>query len=112
TIFLFSIGQLPNIFGFSDIINTKTDPAYKVFGNTLRNLNHSTVDTAIGLLALLFLYTMKYGCAYGEKRVRKWKRFFFFAGILRYIVCIIITTFVAWFMLKGKPEKRFNIKVT
>ncbi|RHZ89844.1 hypothetical protein Glove_9g156 [Diversispora epigaea] len=105
-----SIGQLPNLFGIKDI-ETRTNPPYRVLIDFFSAIGRTKVDAAIGIVSLVFLYAVKFGCSYGEKRYPKYKKIFFFSSILRYIVCIVVTTFISWLLLKDETEKAFQFKV-
>ncbi|CAG8527587.1 9435_t:CDS:2 [Diversispora eburnea] len=105
-----SIGQLPNLFGITGV-ETRTNPPYRVLIDFFAAIGRTKIDAAIGLVSLAFLYAVKIGCSYGGKRFPKYKKFLFFTSILRYIVCILVTTLIAWLLLKDKKEKAFQIRV-
>ncbi|KAI9490876.1 sulfate transporter family-domain-containing protein [Zychaea mexicana] len=88
------INQFSKIFGVSNI-NTSEAP-YLVFGKTLINLNHSTVDAIFGVLSLIWLYGVRYLCQYLTKRYPQHARKFFFFNISRNVVVIVFTTFLSW----------------
>ncbi|CAB4493208.1 unnamed protein product [Rhizophagus irregularis] len=79
-----SIGQLPNLFGITGV-ETRLNPPYRILIDFCAGLPRTKSDVAIGLISLAFLYAVKYGCAYGEKRSTKYKKVFFFCGILRVV---------------------------
>ncbi|RGB43124.1 sulfate transporter N-terminal domain with GLY motif-domain-containing protein [Rhizophagus diaphanus] len=79
-----SIGQLPNLFGITGV-ETRLNPPYRILIDFCAGLPRTKSDVAIGLLSLAFLYAVKYGCAYGEKRSTKYKKVFFFCSILRVV---------------------------
>lgn len=106
-----SIGQLPNLFGITGV-ETRLNPPYRILIDFCAGLPRTKSDVAIGLISLAFLYAVKYGCAYGEKRSTKYKKVFFFCSILRYIICIIVTTFISWLILRNiTDEKLFPFRV-
>ncbi|CAB4429222.1 unnamed protein product [Rhizophagus irregularis] len=79
-----SIGQLPNLFGITGV-ETRLNPPYRILIDFCAGLPRTKSDVAIGLISLAFLYAVKYGCAYGEKRSTKYKKVFFFCSILRVV---------------------------
>jgi sodium-independent sulfate anion transporter 11 len=55
-----AIGQVPTMMGIKGI-NTG-DPAYQIFINTLKNMDQSRLDAAMGLTALVMLYLIRAIC--------------------------------------------------
>ncbi|KAF0445379.1 sulfate permease [Gigaspora margarita] len=105
-----SIGQLPFLFGFGhDVV--VTNPPYRIIIDFFRSINKTKIDVVIGLISLSFLFAMKFGCSYLEKRYSKYKKLFFFIGISRYIICILVNTFISWLILRNKSENNFPFTV-
>ncbi|KAI8137172.1 sulfate transporter family-domain-containing protein [Fennellomyces sp. T-0311] len=88
------INQFPKIFGVPNI-NTSEAP-YLVFGKTLSQLNHSTVDAIFGVLSLVWLYGIRYLSQRLSARYPQHARKFFYFNIARNAVLIIFTTFLSW----------------
>ncbi|RIB09699.1 sulfate transporter family-domain-containing protein, partial [Gigaspora rosea] len=104
-----SIGQLPFLFGFGhDVV---TNPPYRILIDFFSLINKTKIDVAIGLISLSFLFAMKFGSSYLEKRYSKYEKLFFFIGITRYIICILVNTFISWLILRNKSEHNFPFTV-
>ncbi|CEJ02155.1 hypothetical protein RMCBS344292_16170 [Rhizopus microsporus] len=88
------INQFSKIFGVPGI-NTSEAP-YLVFGKTLINLNHSTVDAAFGLTSLLYLYVVKYLAQHLMRRYPRHGRLIFFFNTSRSIVVLVFSTLICF----------------
>jgi sodium-independent sulfate anion transporter 11 len=55
-----AIGQVPTMMGIKGI-DTR-DPVYQIFINTLKNMDQSRLDAAMGLTALVMLYLIREIC--------------------------------------------------
>jgi sodium-independent sulfate anion transporter 11 len=98
------INQFSKIFGISNV-NTSEAP-YLVFGHTLMNLHHSTLDAAFGLSALVYLYGVKYTSQYLMRRYPQHNRLIFFFNTSRSIVVLVFGTLVCFMINRfGHFEK-------
>lgn len=88
------INQFSKIFGVPNI-NTSEVP-YLVFGKTLINLHHSTVDAAFGVTAILYLYGVKYLSMYLIRRYPQHNRIIFFFNTSRSIVVLVFGTLICY----------------
>ncbi|KAI8366382.1 sulfate transporter family-domain-containing protein [Choanephora cucurbitarum] len=88
------INQLNKIFGIPGI-NTSEAP-YLVFGKTLANLNHASVDAAFGLSAIIYLYLVKYLSEYLMRRYPQYNRWIFFFNTSRSVVVLIFSTLICF----------------
>lgn len=88
------INQFSKIFGVPDI-NTSEAP-YLVFGKTLINLNHSTVDAAFGVAAIIYLYGVKYLSIYLIRHYPQHGRLIFFFNTSRSIVVLVFGTLLCY----------------
>ncbi|KAI9486438.1 MAG: sulfate transporter family-domain-containing protein [Benjaminiella poitrasii] len=88
------INQFSKIFGVPNI-NTYEAP-YLIFGKTLIKLNQSTVDAALGVSALAYLYGVKYLCIYLNRRYPQYSRIIFFFNITRSIVVLVLSTLLCY----------------
>lgn len=95
-------GQVPALMGYNSLVNTR-DSTYMVIINTLKNLPHSTVDAAFGLVCLFILYVWKFGTDWAQKRWPRYKMWFFYFQQLRNAVVIIVATAITWGIVH--PEK-------
>lgn len=82
--FTIASGQVPALLGISKRFNTR-ESAYKVVIHTLQNLKHTNLDAAFGLTALFGLYFIRWALNTCEKRYPKYRRYFFFANVMRYV---------------------------
>ncbi|KAF1798551.1 sulfate transporter family-domain-containing protein [Mucor lusitanicus] len=88
------INQFNKIFGVPNI-NTSEAP-YLVFGKTLINLHHSTVDAAFGVSALIYLYGVKYLAQYLMRKYPQHNRLIFFFNTSRSIVVLVFGTLLCF----------------
>ncbi|KAK4515531.1 Dicer-like protein 1 [Mucor velutinosus] len=88
------INQFNKIFGIPNI-NTSEAP-YLVFGKTLINLHHSTVDAAFGVSALIYLYGVKYLAQYLMRKYPQHNRLIFFFNTSRSIVVLVFGTLLCF----------------
>lgn len=88
------INQFSKIFGIPNI-NTSEAP-YLVFGKTLINLHHSTVDAALGVSALVYLYGVKYLSQHLMRRYPQHNRLIFFFNTSRSIVVLVFSTLICF----------------
>lgn len=89
------VGQVPALFGVSKRLDTRA-ATYKVVVNTLKNLKHSNVDAAFGLVSLFVLFLLKYTASFGERRFPRFKVGFFYLGVLRNALVIIFATIISY----------------
>ncbi|KAG7664443.1 SUL2 [[Candida] subhashii] len=95
------VGQVPGLMGYNSLVNTRV-ATYTVVINTLKNLKHTTVDAAFGLVCLFILYLWKYGTEFGQKRYPKYKLWFFYTQQLRNAIVIIVATAISWGVVHPK----------
>ncbi|KAI9362261.1 sulfate transporter family-domain-containing protein [Pilaira anomala] len=88
------INQFSKIFGIPNI-NTSEAP-YLVFGKTLINLHHSTLDASFGVAALVYLYAVKYASIYLMRHYPQHSRFIFFFNTSRSIVVLVFGTLLCY----------------
>lgn len=96
------VGQVPGLMGYNSLVNTR-DPTYKVVINTLKNLPHTTIDAAFGLVCLFILTVWKSSTSYAIVRWPKYKNWFFYFQQLRNAIVIIVATAITWGIVH--PEK-------
>lgn len=87
------INQFSKVFGVH--VDT-TEVPYLVFGKTLINLHHSTIDAAFGISALIYLYGVKHLSLYLMRRYPKYNRAIFFFSITRSIIVLIFSTLLCF----------------
>lgn len=85
--------QISKIMGIDDV-NTHQSP-YRVIINTLKSLPETRIDAALGLTALLMLYSIRSACAYGAKKQPHRAKLFFFISTLRTVFVILLYTAIS-----------------
>lgn len=106
-------GQVPGLLGYGSLVNTKKSSFYTVI-HTLKNLPHTNVNAAFGLVPLFILYIWKFSCDYLGKRYPKRKVWFFYIQTLRNAIVIIVATAISWGLVHPKlvkfngPKKKFK----
>lgn len=88
------INQFNKIFGIPNI-NTSEAP-YLVFGKTLINLHHSTVDAAFGVSALIYLYGVRYLSQHLMRKYPNHNRLIFFFNTSRSIIVLVFGTLLCF----------------
>lgn len=102
--------QIPALLGISKEYVNSRESAYKVVINTLKNLEHTKLDAAFGLSALVGLYVIRFTCEYLGRRYPRYKRTFFFANVMRNGVVVVLVTVAAWLTTRNDGEtKRIKI---
>ncbi|KAI9318175.1 sulfate transporter family-domain-containing protein [Dichotomocladium elegans] len=105
-----SIGQWPKLFGIKTV-NTQ-DSTYLVFGHFFQHLPDTKVDVAFGLIGLLWLYGIRFGCDYLSKRYPRYSTVFFYLSIMRNGVLVILSTLISFLINIGKTTSPFSILKT
>ena len=76
-------GQVPKLMGIPDI-STRGRGTHLVIINTLKGLPNTTIDAALGLSALVMLYSIRGFCTYmAKKHPRRAKVYFFISTLER-----------------------------
>lgn len=106
-------GQVPALMGFSKLVGNR-DATYKIIINSLKNLKHSKVDAAFGLVCLVILYAWRWAAARLYKRYPTNKLFFYLQHIRAAIVIIFATvaSFAIVHNLPGRVSSTFTITGT
>ncbi|KAJ4258725.1 hypothetical protein NW762_007811 [Fusarium torreyae] len=81
-------GQVPKLMGIKGV-NTR-NPTYRVIIDTLKNLGGSKLDAAIGLSALVMLYTIRIFCSTMAKKQPQRAKLYFFISTLRTAFVILL----------------------
>ncbi|CAG8447657.1 28625_t:CDS:2 [Dentiscutata erythropus] len=102
-----AVGQIAGLLGIPGIDNKQA--TYLVLGNTLRAMGQTKDDAILGLIGLFFLYTIKYGCSYLSHRYPNKEKIFFFLGISRNCLLVIISTFIAYLVNIGRTTSPISI---
>lgn len=103
--------QLNKIMGISNIDTHQ--PPYLVIIDTLKGLPTTKIDAALGLTALLMLYSVRSACAYGVRKQPHRAKMFFFISTLRTVFVILLYTAIsAGVNLHRKQDPLFSIVQT
>ncbi|GBC00661.1 hypothetical protein RclHR1_03930011 [Rhizophagus clarus] len=105
-----AIGQLAKLMGIPKIVST--DPCYLVLGKTLAGLPKTSYDAIFGIIAIIYLYSVKYGSRYAARRWPNKERLFFFIEILRNISIVILATIISFLVNIGKKTSPISILKT
>ncbi|CAG8504528.1 31238_t:CDS:2 [Gigaspora margarita] len=105
-----AIGQVANLLGISGVDNKQA--TYLVLINILKALGRTKFDAIIGLIGLLFLYTIKHGSSYLSRRYPNREKLFFFFGIARNCLLVVICTFIAYLLNMGRTTSPISILKT
>ena len=94
-----AVGQVPTMMGIKGF--STRDSTYLVVINTLKHLNGTKLDAAMGLTALAMLYMIRSACNLGARRLPARKKLFFFLSTLRTVFVILLYTLISWLVNRG-----------
>jgi solute carrier family 26 (sodium-independent sulfate anion transporter), member 11 len=98
-----AIGQVPSLLGTSSYFNTRA-ACYLVIIDTLKFLPSTSLDAAFGIPCLFFLYAYRSFFNFLNRRYPAYKRYWFYALILRNALVIIIITLISWGVCRSNPK--------
>lgn len=93
------VGQVPGLFGVSKLLDTRAS-TYLVVINFFKQIKHSNIDAAFGIVCLFMLFLLKFIADFGQKRYPKWRVPFFYLGVLRNAFVIIFATIISYGVYK------------
>ena len=99
-----AVGQVPSLLGTSKLFDTRA-ACYLVIINSLKNLPHTTLDAAFGLPTLFFLYFYRWIFQWLSRRYPKYKRWFFYALVLRNAIAVVFVTLFSYLVCRSNPTK-------
>lgn len=103
-----AVSQLPALMGVHGFSNR--DSPYLVFINTLKHLDHTSLDAAMGLSALVFLYLIRFVFTTAAERYPKHKRILFFANTMRTVFVILLYTMISWLVnMHRRDDPMFKV---
>ena len=94
-----AVGQVPSLFGISSLFNTRAS-CYLVIIDTIKYLPATKKDVAFGLPCLFFLYAFRSFFKWASRRYPQYKRWCFFALVLRQGLVIIFATIISWLVCR------------
>ena len=89
-----AVSQVPALLGITGFSNRAAP--YLVIINTLKGLPNASLDAAIGLTALFFLYLIKYCLTRAAERFPQKKKIIFFINTMRSVFVILLYTMISW----------------
>lgn len=96
-------GQVPSLMGISKLFDTRA-ATYEVVINTLKNLKHSKLDAAFGLIPLFILFLARFTFDWAGKRYPKYRVVCFYGSVLRNAFVIVFATLIAWGVCRHYPH--------
>ncbi|KAH7123889.1 sulfate transporter family-domain-containing protein [Dendryphion nanum] len=96
-------GQVPAMMGIKGV-NTR-EPTYKVIINSLKHLDTSNLNAAIGLTALFMLYLIRIVCSQLAKRYPSRQKTFFFISTLRTAFVILLYVLISYLANRNHRKK-------
>ncbi|KAG0171014.1 hypothetical protein DFQ28_001383 [Apophysomyces sp. BC1034] len=101
------LSQWPNLFGLTQV-STHNAP-YRILVDFLSNIQHTRLDIAFGITALILLYGIRFACAALTKRVERFHRFIFYFGIMRNGLIVLIGTIASFLLNLGKTKSPVEV---
>ena len=98
-----AVGQVPTLMGITGF--STRGATYHVVINTLKHLNRTKLDAAMGLTALAMLYILRSACNFGARRLPNRRKMFFFLATLRTVFVILLYTLISWLVNRHHREK-------
>lgn len=107
-----AVGQIPNLMGITGF-DTRAS-TYKVVINILKHLGRTKLDAAMGLTALVMLYSIRAVCNLAAKRMPSRAKGFFFISTLRTAFVILLYTLISYLVNRHHrtPAKANRFAIT
>lgn len=103
-------GQVPTMMGISGV--SSRDPTYLVIINTLKGLPRTKLDAAMGLSALVMLYSIRSFCNFMARRQPRRQKMWFFIATLRMAFVILLYILISFLVNRNvtkASDARFRI---
>ena len=97
-----AVGQVPAMMGITGF--STRDSTYLVVINTLRHLDRTRLDAAMGLTALTLLYLIRIACGHAARKVPTQRKTFFFLSTLRTAFVILLYTMISWLVNRNRRK--------
>ncbi|KAK3341151.1 sulfate transporter family-domain-containing protein [Lasiosphaeria hispida] len=104
-----AVGQVPTMLGITGL--STRDPPYLIFIHIFQGLPYATLDAAMGLSALVTLYSIRITSSYAAKRWPRHQRLAFFLSTLRTVFVIVLFTLISYLVNRGLPEDQIKFKI-
>ncbi|KAG9238342.1 putative sulfate permease 2 [Amylocarpus encephaloides] len=98
-----AVGQTPALMGITGF-DTRA-ATFEVIINTLKHLDRTKLDAAMGLTALFTVYAIRSGCTFAAKKYPGRAKIFFFVSTLRTAFVILLYTMISWLVNRQHREK-------
>lgn len=95
--------QFPTLMGITGI-NTREAP-YQVIINAMKGLPRTQIDAAIGLSAIVLLYTIRYLAAKMEARYPAQQKMWAIISSLRLTFTMLLYTFISWLVNRNNTGR-------
>ncbi|TPX37999.1 hypothetical protein SmJEL517_g00423 [Synchytrium microbalum] len=102
------MGQFPALVGISSLFDTRA-ATYQVFINFFKFLPNATLDSALGVSALVMLYLIRGICGFIGRRYPRYERTTFFISTLRSVFVILLYTMISYLLNRGLTKPRTSI---
>ncbi|XP_014558354.1 hypothetical protein COCVIDRAFT_94807 [Bipolaris victoriae FI3] len=102
-------GQVPTMMGISGV-NTR-GATYRVIIDTLKGLGRTKLDAAMGLSALVMLYSIRFVCNFMSRKQPSKQKLWFFLGTLRMAFVILLYIMISWLANKDIKGVHKNVKL-
>lgn len=98
-----AVGQIPGMMGIKGF--STRESTYKVLINTLKHLDRTKMDAAMGLSALFMLYFVRWVCtSWALRRYPKWSKSLFFVSTLRTAFAMLFYTMISWLVNMNRRD--------
>jgi sodium-independent sulfate anion transporter 11 len=98
-----SAGQVPVMLGIDGV--SSREVTYRLIIDVLKNLNKIQLDAAVGVSALVLLYTIKWSCQWASGRFMRKEKLFFFISSLRTVFVILFYTLMSYLINRTHKDK-------
>ncbi|KAI9245331.1 sulfate transporter family-domain-containing protein, partial [Phascolomyces articulosus] len=103
--------QLPALTGIGPEVETHASP-FHVLIDFLINIPHTQLDIAFGLVALVLLYSIRYGCNRLSTRLEKFRKAVFYFGIMRNGMIVFLGTLISFLISIGRTTTPIRVIAT
>ncbi|KAI7850895.1 sulfate transporter family-domain-containing protein, partial [Circinella umbellata] len=103
--------QLPALTGIGPEVETHGSP-FHVLIEFFINLRYTQLDIAFGLVGLILLYAIRFGCKRFETRLEKFRKSFFYFNIMRNGLIVFFGTLISFLISIGKTTTPIRVIAT
>ncbi|UJR24072.1 hypothetical protein I4U23_027040 [Adineta vaga] len=99
-----AMGQIPTMMGNNKSFSTQQS-TFLIFINFWKNIKYCDLNAALGLSALVLVYSIRFFCTYAIRRYPRYEKIFFFINTLRSVFVILIYLFCSWLINRNNPSQ-------